>query len=378
MRRFCLLVALFMFMACENKQSDNVMDGVLSINLEVDNVIKNGIITDISDSVFVIPLQDVPLGMVYDLKVYDNLIAILQGGQGVVDFFDFSGKQINLLNRKGRGVGEYTDLNSVAMLSNNSTVAIATLNDIMYYTFPKLDYLYTDTMQIYSSPRISTLNDSMLLMLEDGQSDWALEIVKNREQMVVTKLTHPEEWCSSVNDDLFVLNSDTTMIYRVVYDGELLPVTRVDFGNYAISESRFRDDTTNGMLIANLTNEVRTLNKAGFVHFPIVNEDKIAFMYTKGTNLYGDSRMYVHDVASGKSVNYETLSVSGVWPNLTVYGTYKDFFVTLIIPETCIIDEEDELSLDPIVGQMILKEKQGVKKASDIAHPLLVFFRPKV
>lgn len=97
MRRFCLLVALFMFMACENKQSDNVMDGVLSINLEVDNVIKNGIITDISDSVFVIPLQDVPLGMVYDLKVYDNLIAILQGGQGVVDFFDFSGKQINLL-----------------------------------------------------------------------------------------------------------------------------------------------------------------------------------------------------------------------------------------------------------------------------------------
>ncbi len=371
-------MALFVFIACEDKQGNNAMDGVLNINIEVDNVIKNGIITDISDSVFVIPLQAEPLGVVSDLEVYEDYILLGQRHAGVVDAFNFNGKHISLLNNKGRGVGEYLEIYDVALTHSDSIMAITTLDDIMYYKFPEMNYLYSDKLIPFSSAELSKVNDSVLLLLEDGEYGWALKTIKNRVEKDILLLGYIDEWCSDLQHDLFVHNKDYSTVYKIIDFDSIKSLVRIDFGEQRVNNSYFKKEYYGGIIDDFINNEIIANKKAGFVHFPIISSERVAFMYNFASTLYGDSRMYVHDVASGKSVNYETLSVSGVWPNLTVYGTYKDFFVTLIIPETCIIDEEDELSLDPIVGQMILKEKQGVKKASDIAHPLLVFFRPKV
>ena len=82
----------------------------------------------------------------------------------------------------------------------------------------------------------------------------------------------------------------------------------------------------------------------------------------------------MYDSQSGQVRLYSKLQIPGISQQIIPCGTYKDFFVSLIIPEACQVKESE---VSDFIGDKVLEELRAAENSTEICHPLVLLYRLK-
>ena len=125
-----------MLFSCSDGEKREVENGQILINLE--NAIdlgKKNVLDDIIKRIEFIPLEmntDIPIGFTQIVKVKNNRYYIEDQRSHTIHIFDKNGKYINILNKRGRGPGEYIYIKGFTVGEDNS-IDILTHGGILHY-----------------------------------------------------------------------------------------------------------------------------------------------------------------------------------------------------------------------------------------------------
>ena len=141
---FIILFILIFLYSCNKRKED--ISTVESITINAEKSI-SAYLDEITDTIQYISLNlpdEVYIGNIDFIKSYAGYLFIYDQFQAkTITIVDRSGKFIGQLDRKGKGPGEYLDLEAFAFdsIKNELVIYDRWTNQLIFYSFPELKYL---------------------------------------------------------------------------------------------------------------------------------------------------------------------------------------------------------------------------------------------
>lgn len=370
---FVCLILIFFWACDDNTYESPQLDPPTILIVDPDKA-DNQSLSDIVHDVEYIQLQLPSNEYIAEIKkaIFErSSIVILDsspgGGTHKVFCFDQSGKFNFVIDKQGKGPGEYELIYDIDI--TDQLIVLSTPQKIMYYSLNTGEY-----MKSYKKPKyfdiqiLGMLKESIVISdegrykqnkskrqikiidLEKGES--ILDAVPFTDHAM--KIGHTQRYIYRFNDTVSVVPMHDQTVYRVIEEGNkysIKPAYKLDFGKYWIDEK----------ILANSYNDSETFfnSQQKYVHTIDVfeNEHLIYVFYRLQLKDY----IYIYDKRSGKYLNISGFSSNNTgWTGLPV-GTKGKSIVGAIAPwqiESQIVPND--------------KLKSILEQTEDEGHPILV------
>ena len=379
MRKLCLLGGVIVFallIGCKDTVDESIFLVDASQAVEAD-------LTDVATDFRIIRLKsDEPIDGISRYFFFDKWILGLSEFEGRgyprVSLFDKEGNLISVLNRVGRGPGEYLGINKIVSLDEeNGVLYVDAYMDasmaILKYSVPDFSYLgKVDFGEGYEIRDIGPLDSGKFLVLlnhgGDGKSYYSgvartvLFDVNNLSDSVVI---YTDSWNHHNNlfeNFAYGINRHNPLLKTIGYvntiyriqDNRLTPALRFTFGDNGVPQKIFDDfekDPDHERNVSAIDGGVMdyVLNNDG-CHLPYIfdaaqNGDLISFMYLAYDESKGfgfNSFFYVND--GHKSASYSKLRIPGLNETATISAIDKTKYVWEIPATGNLVDESVPMS----------------------------------
>lgn len=366
---------LIFFGACDDSTSESShIDPPITITVAPDKA-GNQSLSDIVHDVEYMQLQLPPNEYIAEIRkaIFEkSSIVILDsspgGGTHKIFCFDQSGKFNFVIDKQGRGPGEYELIYDIDV--TDQFIVLSIPHKIMYYSLNTGEYMKSyNKPEYFDIQMLGMLNESVVVSDEgrykQNKSKTQIKIIDLEKQESILdavpftdhalKLGHTHRYIYRFNDTVSVIPIHDQTIYRVTEDGDkysVKPAYKLDFGKYWIDEE----------ILATSYNDRETFfnSQTQYVHTIEVfeNEHLIYVFYRLQSNDY----TYIFDKRSGKYLNISGYSNNIIgWTGLPI-GTKGNRIVNAIAPWQI---EDSEIVPD--------KELKSIlEKTEDDGHPVLV------
>jgi len=256
-----IVILLLMAQACASKVQD-----IVTISVDLQKTIELDVNTFPNIQTIVFDQTDVLLsgrGKV----LFDNNIILIEERDSVMAF-DYHGKYLNTVARKGRGPGEYTNISS--LFTREGRIFIQNQNTIKVYDqkggfikeiLPLQMLEETSLFRIYPAR-----NDQYIIRCGSGvfyllDTDFTLVKPIQKEQVGPTNMSFGEHF-SSYNDEILYWNALCDTIYTTHNMEFVYPKYYIDFGTNSVPKEVSKKGTFEVMMFLN---EDETDRYASFV-----------------------------------------------------------------------------------------------------------------
>lgn len=379
MRRLCLLgsaLAAALLVGCKETADESVFLIDASQAVEAD-------ITDVATDFRIIRLKsDEPLDTDMDYFFFDKWILGLPPnergfGHLRLNLFDREGNLVSVLNRVGRGPGEYLAIDRIVTLDEDKGILyiIASMDvsiALLKYSVPDFEYLGRVELDMDSELREIGPFDSghfLALLDKDGNgpdhySGVARTVLFDINNLSDTVGLYTETWnrhnkffetfASGTNrhNPLLKTMGYVNTIYRIE-DKRLIPVFKFTFGENGVPQKVFDDsdkeqdnDEVVESIHGGLMNYV--LDNDGchipFIYHAAQNGDLISFVYLvfDSGSFYFKPYYYVND--GHKSVSYSELKIPGLNVTASVSAIDQTMYAWQIPNREDMVDESVPMS----------------------------------
>ena len=379
MRKLCLwggVIAFALLIGCKDAVDESVFLVDASKAVEAD-------LTDVATDFRIIRLKsDAPLDTRMQYFFFDKWILGLSPNEGIghprVSLFDRDGNLVSVLNRVGRGPGEYIGINKIISLDEEKGILYVMVNTdtsmpIHKYSVPDFSYLgRVELGEAYEIRDIGPLDSGHFLALlnhgGDGKgyySGVARTVLFDVNNLSDTVVLYTDAWnhhnnmfenfASGINrhNPLYRTMGYVNTIYRIE-DNRLTPVLRFTFGDNGVPQKIFDDfekDSDNEDKVSAIDGGVMdyVLDNDG-CHLPYIfdaaqNGNLISFMYLAFDASEGfgfNSYYYLND--GHKSVSYSELKIPGLTATASVSAINKTMYVWEIPDTEDLVDESAPMS----------------------------------
>ena len=338
-------------------------------------------ISDLADSVYFRCLKmpsDMFFSEIRKIIIKESRIYILdisQVGQAKIFCFDISGDFQYVIDKQGKGPGEYTYIYDFS-LSESSIVLAVFPKGLMYYDKTTGKFKKTITVPEDASLQIIEMLNNHTIVMSAGRyqrntSHHQLKIYDIEQKKYVFEgipFENPALMIGATYRRLFFYNNMLSYlpmycqtVYRVSMGNRnftLTPSFKLDFGKYWIDED----------LLANSYEEREHFFKNGqkYIHTAEVFESD--FSIYVHYSFRGEQYIYLYDKQTRKHLNISRFTDNGIgWINKPV-ATYKNWVVNIISPVSL---EEHEITPNDDLNKQIAM-------TDDIGRPILVFARFRI
>lgn len=124
------------FVACKHID----MNEEVSCVLNIDDIKRNDPIlySNIFKDLRIVPLEtndSCLISRITNMRYIDDRFFILDSDQDIVFIFDNEGHFLNMINKRGEGPGEYTDLRGFDVDSKNELICLSSRNKLIFYNY---------------------------------------------------------------------------------------------------------------------------------------------------------------------------------------------------------------------------------------------------
>ena len=240
-RLFCCLVILILFSCSRNRGDVIKISNPISCRLE-----------EVSSSIHVIPLeQSDTSSFVFDpfsIKVYGTRLFMFDAHTRTVRYYD-DGNLVGVLNKRGRGYGEYIDIGTYAYNVKRDELVIFERNTKKIKSYSCKDFSfqreiqmdkYINAMEYLSGDRYLYVND-----IPYDEKSTTAEIYDENAAVVISSIPIPGTaagiiedcvLCRSSNGSVsFVLPGYDNTVYQVTSDG-FTKIASFSFGASGVSK----------------------------------------------------------------------------------------------------------------------------------------------
>jgi len=262
-----LLITILLINSCTSSDVSNLDYSTINI---ADNIGKGYLlnISEIAESVEYIPLQTTDSSLVGDLSevYYSNGFFVLntyKNYSGILKIFDRKGQFHSKLNKRGRGLEEYTSINSVDIYKKN--VIILAIHNIIEYSFDgkfiktvpvkkdefyngygcvkKLDdnhYLLTTIPDSKNQNNYSAIiiDSFAKITLSFKYPKSEIEVAKNKKGKV-KGLDNPLIFSNKSQGKVLTGNDEYILSHRIDYNS-IDTIYRIYYGKYKITSDNIR------------------------------------------------------------------------------------------------------------------------------------------
>lgn len=383
-----LVVVSLVFVACGNTSSNNQLYKYDCEIVAIDSdVISEGNLTEICDSVCVIRLDNCKpytgeryreMAMVSGDYIF---IQYSSNNQSGVDIYNWQGEYIATLARRGRGPGEYLYISNIHYDKENQRLILNdhTLKKVLSYNVPHLDCV--EEMNMESSLGVFCCHNGLIYGVKtvDGEYGKCNVGVFEKQSFRVmdlptTRLSYTSEIPSLVSTEThltYTYNNGYSLVMEVVQGAQPQELFVLDYGKNALNLDGI--DTKSSSYNYQVISAFQEGKHSGLTHNVMWNGRKLQFNFIK-ENTYNGQAYGVYDSQSGQVRLYSKLQIPGISQQIIPCGTYKDFFVSLIIPEACQVKESE---VSDFIGDKVLEELRAAENSTEICHPLVLLYRLK-
>lgn len=355
-----------------------------------------GVLTEIADDIQIIPLKcDDPIDGLGDLQFTDEYMLAPNNDRSALTLFK-DGKYVAKLARSGRGYGEYSHLGSFFLSEDKSSVIVMNDTLLLEYRIPDMTFVgrtpmggnlsYADIIPIGGDRIISLAVDrddqesyfrTGLPIRLQKMSDWSIIDTLATPGIIAVEQMGIGQYglCASEDAPIFLIPGATNRLCMIEAD-TLRTVFEFSFGDYHMSADLLEmradpDDEDAEMKMIEKWFEAMEKGKCcGNVRFPLVDGDKVSFVYTTGNN-QPDYRIAIFVKSGSESRSYSYLTVPGLNLKLTPDAVNRNAYVCLLEADPAeIIDEDTPLS--PLAQDII----NALEKQNDF-NPILIQFTLK-
>lgn len=308
--------------------------------IEVDHTYE-AILEDVIDSIYVVPLETTEesfLAVISKVKIYNDIIYVLDGKSNVIKSFAKDGSFIGQIGKVGQGPGEYNspmdffvDDRGIVVFDNAQCKLLIYDKNLRYVEDKRLpflcqqverlsggDYLfYMTTSQNYHIPKILGYN----LLVTDSLFNIKRRGVYRDEQEWISFFTYNSVVRSC--DALFINDTYTDSIYTVSSSGEMSCAYVLDYDGHRPIEvykergllKKKRYDKDYYYLFSTFVSDEHVLVNTG----PL--DKTVNVVYSKRCK----KSVVVEDVTfGGKSLVFKMCNPIGVWRDYFVFVNYAD------------------------------------------------------
>ncbi len=404
MRKLCLwggVIASALLIGCKDTVDDSVFLVDASQAVEAN-------LTDVANDFRIIRLKsDAPLDTRMQYFFYDKWILGLSPTEGIghprISLFDREGNLVSVLNRVGRGPGEYIGINKIISLDEEKGILYVLVNmdtgmPVFKYSIPDFSYLgRVDLLdEGFEINDIGPLDGGCFLALlnygGDGSSFYsgvAKTVLFDINNLNDTVVLYTDTWNRHNNlfetfayetnrhNPLLRTTGYVNTIYRIE-NKKLTPALRFTFGDNGVPQKIFDDfekNQNNESVVSSIDGGVMdyVLENDGchipFTYYAVQNDDVISFLYMTSVGTYGfafNTYFYLNDGC--KSVSYSKLGIPGLTVDALVSSVDGNRYVWEIPNSDDLIDISVPMS--PLAREIV----DSLKVQND-DNPVLLEYR---
>lgn len=383
---YLCICALFVFTGCKQTTSNEVE----VVNLA--DVIEVGDLTQIATDFVVVPLKsDSPIDGFQRIKcIGSKTFGWNNDGKKIYCFDNY--ELYAIINRLGRGPGEYTKISDFAYNEKKNILYISNDSIILCYDATTMDYIgkrkvniFIHSMQVFGDKVIyecspNFLNDKMysyVILADDRQDDLSNATLLSRNHFLhesiyggpqvscINKMNRSYSKTDYVNSIVTFDDDSITTIYNFRLGDIDIPKSYID-PDY----SQYENDQLS--FILNWFNYFADSPRPGNISNTIVDGKTISFCYNyyRDNSSYSPDHLYwVHN--KNKTKVYHSLHIPGIPINIEPIGCHDNRNVAILdnYGNDCI---DDSTEMSPLGIQII-----EAMKAQNDDNPVLIEFRFK-
>jgi len=382
---FYFVIVLFCSASC-NQQTKSNKKAAVSLQIREDKLKPS--FKDLShyiDSFYVVRLQNnPPIGSLKKILVFDDKIFALDKKTQSILIFDINGTFKNVINKVGKGPGEYIKIADFTLNQKKRELIIMdhfALRYIVYdfngnYLHSKRFKKHADQFVYLKSNKYANLNDynSKLkndcfnIFITDTEGEEIKKDLEFDDSYLENNFKKDDYFCISDSVVNFIRNYDNN-VYRITDDGAVIPKYYIDLGKFNSPEGVIQtphDNTTIKQYASNLSSFYETANTITFKY--VINGKLKTIYFNKNTRNYLSS-------------NYPFLpdNLFLGWGYRTV-AEYKGFFVSAVDYPQNIVDFVKPLRAYINKRSLNKVEKNIIQEYSSVKgddNPILFFYRLK-
>lgn len=377
----CCFVSVFGCINSKVKENDSIP--TIYVN---PTKAKDAYIYDVCDSIILIPLTDSNMytgaGAAERLFVSDKYIFISYDNQRKLDLFDWQGQQLNILDKVGRGPGEYLRIHKMSYLESTKELYATSGIDkkILVYGVPDFNFVREEETPSYVRNlwKFDTLSSVGLFYTEgDFVYDFnklSVGVETPIEITPISKVLMDEGYNYSFTDTvlMYVDQSVAPTLYKLSSNG-IEPKYKVKYIEQGFDKEDFFGAAAGQSFIGDFMTRFQLDNASGLMLLPAYSEEGVSFMYASGAVDLYSLRYAVYGSASNDVQLYSSLRFKNIPNNIYPYSVYGDFFVTLIIPENFVPQNTSDLDK---AGEYINNELNRVSNTPEaICTPFVMLYR---
>lgn len=336
----------------------------------------------------VVPLETNANSLIKQIKkveVFDGRIVVYDGKLDLINIYNESGKYLANINRKGKGPGEYIELNNFAINKVDSCLEICNgpKQSIQQYDFngnylgsKKLSGYVNDLFAVNDSGDYCFYFENQLHHIDStdllyyGNDNLESSVLLKSRPIDFSRFTTQENPITSNRDDFYLVRQYDPLIYKV-RNGEIEPNYKLEFGENSYSYRNIEmfdqyDIIKRLEFFENLglpMNIDKLYVSDSHIHVRLCSMGWTDLYIEKGSNNVLVASHYIRE----KKCRLFTMDV---------VGAYEDMFIALNTPE----DIKKSVALFKKKKLMEDKWYDKFKNLSDTLdlndNPILVFFKP--
>ena len=403
MKKFCLWGGFFvsvMLCGCKETVDDSVFLVDASKAVEAN-------FSEVATDFRIIRLKsDAPLDTRMQYFFYDKWILGLSPIEGIghprVNLFDKDGNLVSVLNRVGRGPGEYIGINEIISLDEEKGILYVLANmdagmPILKYSIPDFSYLgKVELGDGYEIRDIGPLDSGRFLALlnhggngPDHYSGVARTVLFDINNLNDTVVLYTDTWNRHNNlfesfayetnrhNPLFRTTGYVNTIY-ILEDRKLTPAFKFTFGDNGVPKKIYDDFEKNpdseemvSSIDGGIMNYVLDNNGCHipYTYYALRNGELISFLYMTSNIANGldfNTFFYLND--GSKSVSYSNLRIPGLTVDASVSSVDGNMYVWEIPNSDDLIDKSVPMS--PLAREIV-----DSLKAQNDDNPVLLEYR---
>jgi hypothetical protein len=190
----------------------------------------------------------------------------------------------------------------------------------------------------------------------------------------ISKVLMDEGYNYSFTDTvlMYVDQSVAPTLYRLSSNG-IEPKYKVKYIEQGFDKEDFFGAVAGQSFIGDFMTRFQLDNASGLMLLPAYSEEGVSFMYASGAVDLYSLRYAVYGSASNDVQLYSSLRFKNIPNNIYPSSVYRDFFVTLIVPENFVPQNTNDLDK---AGEYINNELNRVSNTPEaICTPFVMLYR---
>lgn len=342
--------SLFFFSSCDNVENIEVDYAETNMELiEVDKIpyLKNKSLSNIIKTIDYVVLEtndDSLFGEITDIKVVNEKIFIHDRVSDSILVFSAQGKFLNRIDAKGEGPGEFVDIESFTIDSDNDQIIIGAKGKILVYDFKgslrsEIKTVLGMAWQIsYTGNNVLAIYTNYINIVEEQKFNHLLFYDLKDKQIVgrslpFNKLVRLENMTSFYNSfssgEVKYLSIPYKEYVWEISGNNVFPAFHIDFGDNSLSKEFEEDYLSNPRLTSSLVRQKVKDNGWSKLtgNAVLVGTDHLCFTYYEG----GEYHEIIYDLNTRKGfkVEYSVINDLDGSDYITQRAVFKDQFVSI-------------------------------------------------